>query len=139
MHTEWETLHGRTATIPRNPHKGPGGDEEWRWPAWGPWTPRGLQAAKPVGKAPPCLCPWPLPPSPQLPRGPLWHCHPLCFARHSHLVPGSPPPVLTCLVFFFPKFLMYMSYSFTGGRSKRENVNEKSKSMSRSSFALRVL
>lgn len=57
----------------------------------------------------------------------------------SHPVPGPPPPAPTCLVFFFPKFLMYMSYSFTGGRSKRENVNEKSRSMSRSSFALRVL
>lgn len=57
----------------------------------------------------------------------------------AHPAPGPPPPAPTCLVFFFPKFLMYMSYSFTGGRSKRENVNEKSRSMSRSSFALRVL
>lgn len=32
-----------------------------------------------------------------------------------------------------------MSYSFTGGRSRREKVQEKSMSMSRSSFALRVL
>lgn len=61
--------------------------------------------------------------------------------REAHLAPRpwAVPPAPTCLVFFFPKFLMYMSYSFTGGRSKRENVNEKSRSMSRSSFALRVL
>lgn len=49
------------------------------------------------------------------------------------------PAALTCLVFFLPKFLIYMSYSFTGGRSKKENVNEKSRSMSRSNFVLRVL
>lgn len=54
-------------------------------------------------------------------------------------VTESPPAVLTCLVFFFPKFLIYMSYSFTGGRSKRENVKEKSRSMSRSSLVLRTL
>lgn len=46
---------------------------------------------------------------------------------------------LTCLVFAFPKFLMYMSYSFTGGRSKMETVVEKSSSISRSSSALRFL
>lgn len=45
----------------------------------------------------------------------------------------------TCLVFAFPKFLMYMSYSFTGGRSKTENVVEKSSSISRSSSTLRFL
>lgn len=48
-------------------------------------------------------------------------------------------PVLTCLVFLLPKFRMYMSYSLTGGRSRREKVKEKSRSISRSSFALRVL
>lgn len=46
---------------------------------------------------------------------------------------------LTCLVSFFPKFRMYMSYSFTGGRARREKVKEKSMSMSRSSFVLRIL
>ena len=57
-------------------------------------------------------------------------------ALYSHLADNL---VLTCLVFFFPKFLMYMSYSFTGGRSRREKVKEKSRSISRSSFVLRVL
>lgn len=38
---------------------------------------------------------------------------------------------LTCLVFAVPKFLIYMSYSLTGGRSKRENVVEKSRSIKR--------
>lgn len=47
--------------------------------------------------------------------------------------------ILTCLVFAAPKFLMYMSYSFTGGRSKMENVMEKSRSIRRSSSSLRFL
>lgn len=46
---------------------------------------------------------------------------------------------LTCLVFAVPKLLMYMSYSLTGGRSKMEKVTEKSRSMRRSSSALRFL
>lgn len=46
---------------------------------------------------------------------------------------------VTCLVFAVPKFLMYMSYSLTGGRSKMENVSEKSRSIKRRSSALRFL
>lgn len=46
---------------------------------------------------------------------------------------------LTCLVFAAPKVLMYMSYSFTGGRSKREAVIEKSRSIKRRSSVLRFL
>lgn len=45
----------------------------------------------------------------------------------------------TCLVFVVPKLLMYMSYSLTGGMSRREKVMEKSRSISRSSSALRFL
>lgn len=45
----------------------------------------------------------------------------------------------TCLVFFLPKLLMYLSYSLTGRRSKREKEDEKSRSMSLSSLVLRVL
>lgn len=47
--------------------------------------------------------------------------------------------ILTCLVFAAPKFLMYISYSFTGGRSKMEKVMEKSRSIRRSSSSLRFL
>lgn len=64
---------------------------------------------------------------------------PSCLGLSWRFAAHSVPAVLTCLVFFLPKFLMYMSYSFTGGRSKKENVNEKSRSMSRSNFVLRVL
>lgn len=46
---------------------------------------------------------------------------------------------VTCLVFAVPKFLMYMSYSLTGGRSKMENVIEKSRSIKRRISALRFL
>lgn len=43
------------------------------------------------------------------------------------------------MVFFLPKLLMYLSYSLTGRRSKREKEDEKSRSMSLSSLVLRVL
>lgn len=56
-----------------------------------------------------------------------------------HSAENKDPKKQTCLVFAFPKFLMYMSYSFTGGRSKIENVVEKSSSISRSSSSLRFL
>lgn len=51
----------------------------------------------------------------------------------------EPSEKLTCLVFAVPKLLIYLSYSFTGGRSKTENVTEKSRSMRRSSSVLRFL
>ncbi len=49
------------------------------------------------------------------------------------------PRFLTCFVLAVPKFLMYMSYSLTGGRSNREKVMEKSKSIRRRSSSLRFL
>ena len=65
----------------------------------------------------------------------------MCHTSGCHRTGRAPGgrAALTCLVFFFPKFRMYMSYSFTGGRSRREKVKEKSMSMSRSNFALRIL
>lgn len=45
----------------------------------------------------------------------------------------------TCLVFAVPKFLIYMSYSLTGGRSNMEKVIEKSSSIRRSSSVQRFL
>lgn len=46
---------------------------------------------------------------------------------------------LTCLVLAFPKLFIYISYSLTGGMSRRENVMEKSRSIKRSSSVLRFL
>lgn len=90
-------------------------------PLWTPAHHSGSQAPCGVGGAL-------LPPSSS-------SAHSLTLRSRAQPVPAG----LTCLVFFLPKFLMYMSYSFTGGRSKKENVNEKSRSMSRSNLVLRVL
>lgn len=45
----------------------------------------------------------------------------------------------TCLVFILPKFLIYMSYSLTGGKSSNEKLTEKSRSISGRSSELRFL
>lgn len=45
----------------------------------------------------------------------------------------------TCLVFILPKFLIYMSYSLTGGKSSNEKLTEKSRSISGRSSEVRFL
>lgn len=45
----------------------------------------------------------------------------------------------TCLVFILPKFLIYMSYSLTGGKSSNEKLTEKSRSINGRSSELLFL
>lgn len=141
-----ETLHSDSHTLTGTRARDPGdillptqlhwerGSRPCVWASLDPCTPSGSQA--PVVREGPFSLP---PPPPHIPALKVQSTAPSCRVLSWRFVAQSVPAVLTCLVFFLPKFLMYMSYSFTGGRSKKENVNEKSRSMSRSNFVLRVL